>query len=78
MISIACLTLTDMRPKNITRKGQPRFVAVTIEDHHVGQEYLPLGNGLSIRYAATSEDIGKTVNFNLNGGSIDLLYNTTP
>ena len=67
-----------MKKSKVARKGQPRFVAVTIEDHHVGQEYLPLGNGLSIRYAATSEDIGKTVNFNLNGGSIDLLYNTTP
>lgn len=66
-----------MANKKITRKGQPKFVAVTITKRHVGQELLPLGNGLSIRYAATPADVGKIVNFNLNGGSIDLLHNTT-
>lgn len=66
-----------MRKSKITRKGQPKFVAVTITDRHVGQEFLPLGNGLSIRYAAKKTDVGKVLNFNLNGGSLDLLHHTT-
>lgn len=66
-----------MAKSKITRKGRPKFVAVTVEAKHVGREFLPLGNGLSIRYAATPDDVGKTINFNLNGGSLDLLHHTT-
>ena len=66
-------------PKKKEKKprAKPNFVSHTITKADVEYGFAPLGNGLLVKISASEKDIGKELHFNLNGGSLDLLYNTT-